>query len=132
MADVLPFSKHMKTNLGSLTHCISQPIAHRYRQTAHGPARKLLFAKLHWLSANGGDKKENKISRLAEFKFVRRHKRQFSQFYAAISNAFIPVRRDFHQKLFSLFLKNRAVLYLIWSYYCTKCKKSLVFVGCAG
>ena len=49
------------------------------------------------------------MSRLAEFKFARRHKRQFSQFYAALSNAFIPIRR--------IFIKNSSYFLKMEQYY---------------
>ena len=56
--DVLPFSKHVKTNLGSLTHCISQPIAHRLQANCAQTNPKTAICKVQGLSANGGDKKK--------------------------------------------------------------------------
>ena len=50
----------------------------------------------------------------------------FLSFYAAISNSFIPLKRIFIKNFF-YFLKNGAST-TFWSYYCTKCKKSVVFV----
>ena len=44
------------------------------------------------------------MSRLAEFKFARTRKRQFSQFLRSIIKCFHPNKKNFHQELF-LFLK---------------------------
>ena len=56
--DVLPFSKHMKTNIGSLTHCISQPIAHRLQANCARTSQKTAICKVQGLGANGGGKKK--------------------------------------------------------------------------
>ena len=57
--DVLPFSKHKKTNLGSLvTHCISQPIAPGLQTNCARTSQKRAISKEHGLSANGGGKKK--------------------------------------------------------------------------
>ena len=56
--DVLTYSKHMKTNLGSLTHCISQPIAHRLQANCARTSQKTAICKVQGLSANGGEKKK--------------------------------------------------------------------------
>ena len=113
--DVLPFSKHMKINLGSLTHCISQPIKHRSQANCAQTNQKTATCKVQGLSANGGDKK--KITRRSLNVAVSRvqvctqtQTTIFSGFYAALSNAFIPIRRIFIKKLL-LFLKNGAVQY---------------------
>ena len=96
----------MKTNLGSLTHRLQANCARTSQKTA--------ICKVQGLSANDGDKKKIRRRspdvRLAEFKFARRHKRQFSQFLRSIIKCFHPNKKDFHEKLF-LFLKNGAVLY---------------------
>ena len=54
--DVLPFSKHMKIYLGLLTHCISQPIAHRLQTNCARTGQKTAICKVQGLSANGGEK----------------------------------------------------------------------------
>ena len=56
--DVLPFSKHMKTNIGSLTHCISQPIAHRLQANCARTSQKTAICKVQGLRTNGGGKKK--------------------------------------------------------------------------
>ena len=58
VGDVLPFSKHMKTNLGSLTPCISQPTAHRLQANCARTSQKTAICKVQGLSANGGDKEK--------------------------------------------------------------------------
>ena len=130
--DVLPFSKHMKINLGSLTHCISQPIKHRSQANCARTNQKTATCKVQGLSANGGDKK--KITRRSLNVAVSRvqvctqtQTTIFSGFYAALSNAFIPIRRIFIKKTPFIFKKWSSTIF--WSYYCTKCKKSVLFVG---
>ena len=56
--DILPFSKYMKTNLGSLTYCMLQPIAHRLQANCARTSQKTAICKVQGLSANGGDKKK--------------------------------------------------------------------------
>ena len=112
MDDVLPFSKHKKTNLGSLvTHCILQPIAHRLQANCARTSQKTAICKVHGLNANGGGKKKIRqdwierfvpfvsMSRLAgvvsaKFKYADTNG-NFLSFYAALSNSFIPIRRIF-------------------------------------
>ena len=114
-----------------------------YRQTAHGPSRKTAICKVHGLSVSGGGKGKNKtgldrgfvpfVSWLVEG--CEREIQVCTQTQTAIFsvftqqyliNAFIPLRRIFIKN--SSYLKNWSRT-TFWSYYCTKCKKSVVFVG---
>ena len=105
--------------LGSLTHCILQPIAHRLQANCARTSRKTAICKVHGLSVSGGGKGKNKtgldrgcvpfVSWLVEG--CEREIQVCTQTQTAIFsvftqqyliNAFIPLRR--------IFIKNSSYL----------------------